>query len=132
MFRVCHDTSVLYWHGTSVLVPTQGSPVFGTGSLVYGILFHRDSQTAPRGGVAGIERILCESKTATAGGSLLENVGHLTVRVSCVSSSTTSHDGSTPLASWTHSSFMHFARACWAGCVRFAWALPSLTSVSNT
>ena len=43
------DVSVLYWHGTVNLVPTQGSPVFGTGSLVYGILFHRDSQTAPRG-----------------------------------------------------------------------------------
>ena len=68
--------------------------------MVYGSPFHRDSQTAPRGGVAGIERIFCESRTATAGGSLLENVGHRTVRVSCVSSSTTSHDGSTPLASW--------------------------------
>ena len=84
MFRAGRDASVLYWHGTLNLVPTQGSPVFGTGSLVYGRRFHRDSQTAPRGGVAGIERILCESKTATAGGSLLENVGHLTVRVSCV------------------------------------------------
>ncbi len=88
MFRAGRDASVLYWHGTVNLVPTQGSPVFGTGSLVYGILFHRDSQTAPRGGVAGIERIFCESKTATAGGSLLENVGHVSVRVSCVSSST--------------------------------------------
>ena len=63
---MCRDASVLYWHGTSNLVPTQESPVFGTGSLVYGWPFHRDSQTAPRGGVAGIERIFCESKTASA------------------------------------------------------------------
>ena len=74
------DASVLYWHGTLNLVPTQGSPVFGTGSLVYGRPFHRDSQTALRGGVAGIERIFCESKTATAGGSLLENVGQDSTR----------------------------------------------------
>ena len=59
--------------------------MFGTGSLVYGRPFHRDLQTAPRGGVAGIERIFCESKTATAGASLLENVGQISVRVSCVS-----------------------------------------------
>ena len=89
MFRVCRDASVLYWHGTSNLVPTQGSLVFGTGSLVYGRPFHRDLQTASRGGVAGTVRIFCESKTAMAGGSLLENAGHVSVRVSCVSSSTT-------------------------------------------